>query len=94
MSNTQAQSILNLIRQNNAKGTENWRLVEISLKYSSRISELRQKGYDIYSTRTKVNGKPTGTWLYFINEKQPEPAKPAPTENTKLFNVDPQRRFL
>lgn len=85
MRKTQAESILDLIRRNNAKGTENWKLVEISLKYSSRISELRKDGHDIYSVRTKTNGKPTGTWLYFIREGNPE--------NSRLFELETPRGY-
>lgn len=80
----QASEILSLIRQNNQVGTENWKLAEISLKYSSRISELRAKGYDIYSVRQKREGKATGTWKYYIREHQPEPKAEKP-KNARLF---------
>lgn len=90
--NTQANEILELIKRNNSVGTENWKLSEISLKYSSRISELRQKGHDIYATRDKVNGRSTGTWRYFIRVPEPVIEKPE-AENTQLFDTRPERKF-
>jgi hypothetical protein len=66
--NTQAQQILNLIRDSGDRGVENYKLVDISLKYSSRIAELRKAGNRIVGIRQKVNGHMSGTWKYFIEQ--------------------------
>lgn len=74
-STTQATKIYKIIKKNNRWGTPNYMLSRISLKYSSRISELRKDGHDIYCERVYRNGKATGTFLYFLRDAQPEVKK-------------------
>jgi len=54
----------------NAKnGVSNYILAGISLKYSSRIAELRHDGYNIIAIRQYLpNGRATGTWKYYLGE--------------------------
>lgn len=68
MNDNQAKKILRLIRQSGEAGVPNYRLAQISLKYSSRISELRQDGWNIEARRVFRNGKATGTFVYYIPE--------------------------
>lgn len=63
---TQAEQILQAIQQK--PGVTNWELVQLSLKYSSRISELRRDGYDIRAKRVYMNGKATGVFRYYLGE--------------------------
>jgi hypothetical protein len=53
------------------KGVPNYRLAQLSLKYSSRITELRHDGWNIYCERQHLkNGRASGTYLYFLNEEE------------------------
>lgn len=72
-STTQATQIYRLIKNNNAAGTPNYKLAQLSLKYSSRISELRRDGHDIYCERVFKNGRATSTYLYYLREEQTKP---------------------
>lgn len=65
---SQATKIYSLIKKNNKHGTPNYKLSHVSLKYSSRISELRRDGHNIYAERVFRKGRATGTWLYYLNE--------------------------
>lgn len=44
---TQAAEILALLKKRRSEGAKNWELSEISLKYTSRVSDLRALGYRI-----------------------------------------------
>lgn len=72
MSDTLSQStrIYRLIKKQNGKGTANHELARISLKYSSRIDNLRKDGHNISAERVYRNGRATGTWLYFLNDEE------------------------
>jgi hypothetical protein len=50
---SQAERIINLLKEAGADGVTNIQLSKISLKYDSRISELRMRGYDIETTHKK-----------------------------------------
>lgn len=64
---SQSGKIIRTIRKHTDKGVPNYKLARISLKYSSRIAELRQEGWNIVAERQYArNGKATGTWLYFL----------------------------
>lgn len=64
----QATRILRAIKKSGSRGVANYELSRISLKYSSRITELRKDGHNIYAERQVVNGRCTGTWKYYLNE--------------------------
>lgn len=50
-------------------GVSNFVLSSISLKYSSRIAELRQSGYPVIAIRQYLpNGRATNTWHYYLGE--------------------------
>lgn len=72
---TQQTKILNLLKANPA-GVPNYTFPRHGiLKYSSRISELRQDGYNIFCVRDRLpNGKVTNVFRYFLND-QPEQHK-------------------
>lgn len=71
--NNQANQILRLIRDSGDRGVENYKLSDISLKYSSRISELRKDGYDIRARRIWRDGKASGTFVYYLHVDEPAP---------------------
>jgi hypothetical protein len=79
---TQSVRILRAIKKSGRKGIENFKLATYSLKYSSRIAELRQDGYNIVAERQWLNGRATGTWRYYLIEE---------TERMRQKN---QRKFL
>lgn len=72
---TQQTKILNLLRKT-PTGVPNYRFPQIGiLKYSSRITELRHDGYNVYCERDRLpNGKATSIYRYFLNE-QPKKTK-------------------
>lgn len=49
----QCQAILDLLRDGPRTNTE---LVEVAMKYTSRISDLRKAGYDIRAIERRSNG--------------------------------------
>lgn len=69
--NNQATQILRLIKDSGDRGVENYKLSDISLKYSSRISELRKDGYDIRARRIWRDGKASGTFVYYLHTEEP-----------------------
>ncbi len=77
--NSQAIRILDKIRGSN--GVENWQLSEIALKYTSCISALRKRGYNIVAERVYHNGKATGTYKYYLKEK-PQTLNQQPDRNS------------
>lgn len=78
--NNQANQILRLIRDSGDRGVENYKLADISLKYSSRISELRKEGYDVRAKRIWRDGKASGTFVYYLHVDEPKPApEPQPS---------------
>lgn len=58
---SQAERIINLLKEAGADGVSNIELSKISLKYDSRISELRMRGYEIETTHKKK-----GVYKYFL----------------------------
>lgn len=68
-STSQSSRIIKTLRKNNKFGTTNYDLSRISLKYSSRIAELRQEGFNIVAERVFRKGRWTGTWLYYLVEE-------------------------
>lgn len=68
---SQSANIIKVLQNAGNKGVPNYLLSQLSLKYSSRIAELRHDGYNIYCERqTLPNGRPSGTWLYFLNSEE------------------------
>jgi hypothetical protein len=66
---SQTSSILKALKEAGNKGLTNYNLSGISLKYTNRISELRQSGNNIYTERQYLpNGRATGTWRYYLND--------------------------
>lgn len=65
---SQTAKILKLLKSTKG-GVTNYDLSRISLKYSSRISELRREGYNIWCERVYRDGKASGTYLYYIKEE-------------------------
>jgi hypothetical protein len=64
---SQADRVLKLIKR--SPGITNYQLAQTALKYSSRISELRQDGYGIRAVRVWKDGKATGTFRYYLEEE-------------------------
>jgi len=65
---SQSSRILKALRETK-NGVSNFVLSSISLKYSSRISELRRDGHNIIAIRQYLpNGRATGTWKYYLGE--------------------------
>jgi len=62
---SQTERIINLLKEAGADGVTNHELSKISLKYDSRISELRMRGYEIETTHKKK-----GVYKYVL-EKTP-----------------------
>ena len=50
---SQTERMIKLLREAGADGVTNHELSKISLKYDSRISELRMRGYEIETTHEK-----------------------------------------
>lgn len=72
MSNlSQTSTILKLLRKAGNKGVANHIFpANKILKYSSRITELREQGYNIYCERQYYKGRATGVYLYYLNEEK------------------------
>lgn len=66
-STSQATKIYRTIKKRNRWGVPNYDLARISLKYSSRIAELRKDGHNITAVRQYKDGRATGTWLYYVD---------------------------
>lgn len=47
----QSEKILQLLKQRRSQGATNWELAEIALKYTSRVSNLREQGYRVECRR-------------------------------------------
>lgn len=70
-SNDQCTRMLRELRANKKFGVPNYRFIDMRiLKYSSRIAELRQEGYNIIAERQRSNGRATGVWNYFLIENE------------------------
>ena len=50
---SQIEKIINLLKESGEEGATNIQLSNISLKYATRISELRSKGYEIETSMKK-----------------------------------------
>lgn len=62
---SQTARILKLLKHKH--GAANYELARVSLKYSSRISELRQEGHSILAVRQiDPSGHLSGTWRYYL----------------------------
>lgn len=73
---SQTSEIIKLLRENSKHGTPNYMFpARRILKYSSRISELRKDGYNIYCERDRLkNGRATNVFRYFLIENiKPKP---------------------
>ena len=65
---SQESKILKMLREN-TNGVENYQFPKHGiLRYSARINELRNEGYNILSERIKLNGRCTGIWKYYLIE--------------------------
>jgi len=67
---TQSGKILQQLKKAKGRGVENYKLASYNLGYRSRITELRQDGYNIYCERQKINGRSTGIWIYYLTEDE------------------------
>ena len=66
---SQTDRILIAIRKSKQHGVPNYELSRISLKYSSRIAELRRDGYNIIAIRKILpNGQSTNVYNYVLIE--------------------------
>jgi len=67
---SQSAKIIEVLKKAGNKGVTNYQLARLSLKYSSRISELRHDGYNIYAERQHFmfSKRFSGTWRYYLNE--------------------------
>jgi hypothetical protein len=66
---TQGQQILELLQIRKASSLE---LSRISLKYTSRLSELKKAGHDIRCEKSRNHETGNVVWMYFIPEKDAE----------------------
>jgi hypothetical protein len=67
---SQTERILIAIRKSKQFGVPNYKLAQLSLKYSSRITELRQDGYNIVAIRKVLpNGRATNVFNYVLIEE-------------------------
>ena len=67
---SQSSKIIKELKKAGTQGLTNYQLSGISLKYSSRITELRHDGHNIIAVRQYLpNGRSTGTWRYYLNEE-------------------------
>ena len=71
---SQTERMIKLLREAGADGVTNHQLAQISLKYDSRISELRMRGYEIETTHEKK-----GVYKYIL--------KKAPSIDTIYLNA-------
>lgn len=69
---SQGSRIIKKLKQMKLYGVPNYTLSRIALKYSSRIAELRQDGYNILALREYHHGRATGTWRYHLINNQKE----------------------
>jgi hypothetical protein len=69
---SQNSKIIKELRKAGNKGVTNKQLSDISLKYSSRIAELRQDGYNIYAERQRffMSKRLSNTWRYYLIEEK------------------------
>ena len=66
---SQTNAVMKLCKRIN--GATNWELSHVSLKYSSRIAELRGDGINVQAVRQQLpNGRYTNTWRYYIKETE------------------------
>jgi hypothetical protein len=67
---SQSTTIIKELRKAGNKGVTNKALSNISLKYSSRIAELRQEGFNIYCERQPffMSKRLSNTYKYYLNE--------------------------
>jgi hypothetical protein len=65
---SQNEKILKLLTKAGNKGVPNYDFPKHKiLRYSSRITELRKEGYNIYTERQKLpNGRATGVFRYYL----------------------------
>lgn len=68
---TQQSKILKMLRKAGSKGVPNYKFPQNQiLRYSSRIRELRQDGYDIQVERQLLkNGRYSNVFIYYLNEE-------------------------
>lgn len=71
---SQTTKILKMLRKAKNKGVPNYRFPEKRiLRYSARIGDLRNEGYNIYCERLLLpNGKATNVFNYYLNEESNE----------------------
>lgn len=60
---SQTERMIKLLRESGEEGVANHELSKISLKYDSRISELRMRGYEIETTHEKK-----GVYKYILKK--------------------------
>lgn len=69
---SQESTILKLLRKAGSKGVPNYVFpANRILKYSSRITDLRNDGYNIYCERVFLpNGRATNVYRYYLDEQK------------------------
>jgi hypothetical protein len=66
---SQHATILKLLKKAGNKGVPNYVFPQHRiLKYSSRITELRQEGHTIYCEREWIKGRATGVYRYYLGD--------------------------
>ena len=67
---SQTDTILKLLRKAGNKGVPNYDFPKHHiLKYSSRITDLRKQGFNIYCERVLLrNGRWSGVYRYYLGE--------------------------
>jgi hypothetical protein len=69
---SQEAKLLSMLRKAGKHGVPNYRFPEAKiLRYSARIGDLRNEGYDIICERVKLpNGRSTGVFKYILVEPE------------------------
>lgn len=92
---TQAQRILQLLRERGKEGASNFELMKISYQYPARIHTLRHKfGHEIESKH--LAGTEWRLTLIKDADRQPKPVDPDVPQNEALFDSNqfkPKRRI-
>lgn len=88
---SQHAKILKALKEAGNKGVPNYSFPHMQiLKYSSRISELREEGHNIYCERQILNGRYTGVWYYFLADH--EEANPKRTLQNRELSFEPTKK--
>jgi len=70
---TQSGRIIRMLTDAGSRGVENHKFPEAGiLQYGARINGLRKDGHSIYCEQKKIDGRATGTFIYYLGDA-PDP---------------------